>query len=117
MTAKSQSCGWQIEWRNKQWVFADTGEPLTVRPCIFCNRQQQKVLVKIPADLSCTGFTRFKYENIDACIAPIVQALQQAGIDMRGSCCGHGKTDGNIHLQDGRILIIKQKADSYLAKL
>ena len=66
------------------------------------------VWVKIPADLSCTGFARFKYEQVDFCIASIIQALQQGGIDMRGSCCGHGKADGYIALQDGRELIIRK---------
>lgn len=64
------------------------------------------VMVKIPEDLSCTGFSKFKYEDIDECIAPIVEALQKGAIDMRGSCCGHGKGTGDIHLQDGRVLII-----------
>jgi hypothetical protein len=35
-----------------------------------------------------------------------VEALQQGGVDMRSSCCGHGKTFGNIQLQDGRVLLI-----------
>jgi len=66
----------------------------------------RNVLVKIPEDLSCTGYARMKHEAIDACIAPIVEALQRGCIDMRGSCCGHGKGVGDIHLQDGRVLII-----------
>lgn len=65
------------------------------------------VRVKIPADLSCIGKERWKYTKIDKCIAPLVRALQKGGIDMRGSCCGHSKVDGHIHLQDGRVLIIK----------
>lgn len=64
------------------------------------------VYVKIPADLSCTGEKRWKHAQIDSCIADIVEALQQGGIDMRGSCCGHGKGFGDIHLQDGRVLLI-----------
>ena len=74
------------------------------------------VKVKIPADLSCTGKEHWAIRQIDRCIAPIVKALQKGGIDMRGSCCGHGKMDGYIHLQDGRILIIKQDGDKYLAE-
>lgn len=70
-------------------------------------RETTVVRVKISADLSCDGREKWKDCRIDECIAPIVQALQEAGIDMRGCCCGHGE-DGNIHLQDGRILIIKQ---------
>lgn len=71
------------------------------------------VRVKIPADLACEGVGKWKEMGIDACIAPLVKALQAGGIDMRGSCCGHGRGDGNIHLQDGRILIIKQDGDGY----
>lgn len=65
------------------------------------------VLVKVPADLSAEGVEKWKRAPIDACVAPIVAALQAAGIDMRGSCCGHGG-DGEIELQDGRVLIIRR---------
>lgn len=66
----------------------------------------KEVRVKIPADLSCDGRAKWKDAKIDSCIAPLVQALQDGGIDMRGSCCGHGNGIGDIHLQDGRILLI-----------
>jgi len=69
---------------------------------------EKTVRVKIPADLSYTGNERQKDAKIDSCIADIVEALQAAGIDMRASCCGHGK-QGSILLQDGRKLIITQK--------
>jgi hypothetical protein len=64
------------------------------------------VKVQIPADLSCDGTAREKEVGIDSCIAPIVEALQKGGIDMRGSCCGHGELQGHIDLQDGRGLLI-----------
>lgn len=64
------------------------------------------VRVKIPADLNATGEARWKDKAIDACIADLVQALQGGGIDMRGSCCGHGEEYGDIALQDGRVLIV-----------
>ena len=76
--------------------------------------EYELVNVKIPADLSHTGKNFWKYCQIDKCIAPIVKALQEGGIDMRGSCCGHGERDGDIHLQDGRILVIKKDGDKYL---
>lgn len=66
----------------------------------------KRVYVKIPEDLSCTGFTKFQHEDIDECIANIVNALQVSGVDMRGCCCGHGKGIGDIQLQDGRSLLI-----------
>lgn len=84
----------------------------------MCERgTTEPVLVKVPADLSCTGETRWKLAQIDACIAPLVRALQLGGVDMRGSCCGHGRREGHIHLQDGRVLLIldKEHAELYLA--
>lgn len=62
--------------------------------------------VTIPASLSHTGEQRQKLVGIDACIAPIVKALNDAGITTVSSCCGHGKRPGNIALADGRELII-----------
>ena len=71
-----------------------------------CRDDTVPVLVKIPADLSCTGEEKWKECPIDACIARLVWALQQAGVDMRSSCCGHGGSEGEITLQDGRMLLI-----------
>ena len=65
------------------------------------------VYVRIPADLSHTGHAYWAWKTIDGCIADIVTALQAAGINMRGSCCGHGKDHGIISLEDGRTLIIQ----------
>lgn len=69
-------------------------------------RNTAEVLVKIPEDLSCWGINYWKYMKIDSCIAPIVEALQKGGINMRGSCCGHERAPGYIELQDGRIIQI-----------
>lgn len=79
--------------------------------------EHKLVKVKIPADLSHSGKSYWRLKGIDKCIASIVEALQKGGIDMRGCCCGHFKGDGHIHLQDGRILIIKKDGKDYLAKL
>lgn len=68
------------------------------------------VRVRVAADLSCTGRSKWKRMQIDRCIAPLVQALQQGGVNMLGSCCGHGKREGYIHLDDGRCLLILSKA-------
>lgn len=72
----------------------------------------KRVYVKVPADLSSTGSDKWKFAKIDACIADLVKALQESRIDMRGSCCGHGKMYGDIHLQDGRVLLILQEKDA-----
>lgn len=66
------------------------------------------VWVRVPADLSHTGQLRWKLAQIDSCIAPIVRALQTRGVDMRGSCCGHGESDGSIELQDGAVIVVPQ---------
>ena len=72
------------------------------------HRDTVSVRVKIPADLSYTRKERWKMAKIDGCIAPIVRALQVGGIDMRASCCGHERGEGLIHLQDGRVLLIRR---------
>lgn len=44
--------------------------------------------------------------DVDASIAPIVAALNAAGVETIASCSGHGHRPGNIALRDGRELII-----------
>jgi len=74
----------------------------------MCFRGNEIILkVPIPANLSHTGEFRLALKPIDSCIAPIVKALNDAKIYTAGCCCGHGETDGNIILHDGRILIIR----------
>lgn len=47
---------------------------------------------------------------IDSCIAEIVDALNRGGVRTIGSCCGHGKGDGDVLLADGRRLVVTLKA-------
>lgn len=49
-----------------------------------------------------------RVEFIDPCIAHIIAALNAANIITTCSCCGHGKTDGTIMLDDGRVLTITE---------
>jgi len=65
--------------------------------------------VLVPKELSYTGKARWEIKGIDTCIAPIVKALNDAGIYTSNSCCGHGKEDRSILLQDGRELIIRRR--------
>lgn len=69
-----------------------------------------KLLVLVPANLSHNGEAHWKWVGVDRCIAPIVDALNKAGIFTSQSCCGHGKADGSILLHDGRELIIRQNS-------
>jgi hypothetical protein len=64
------------------------------------------LLVPIPAELSHNGEFHWAEKGIDACIAPIVQALNDAGIYTANCCCGHGKAPGWISLHDGRTVLI-----------
>jgi hypothetical protein len=63
--------------------------------------------VPIPAGLSHTGEARWAVKPVDSCIAPIVRALNDAGIYTAACCCGHGERDGEIVLQDGRTLVVR----------
>lgn len=65
----------------------------------MCNQDEvRRVKVKMAADIAVEGRVIWKEALIDKCIADLVEALQTGGIDMRGSCCGHGKAIGEIHL-------------------
>jgi hypothetical protein len=64
------------------------------------------VKVPIPAGLSHTGEFRWDTKPVDRCMAPLVEALNDAGIYTSSSCCGHGQYQGNILLHDGRSLIL-----------
>lgn len=70
------------------------------KSCSYCGLRQ--VWVKAPH-----GIVVESYVYVDACIAPLVRALNVAGIMTTESCCGHGKENGVVFLQDGRILRIQ----------
>lgn len=44
--------------------------------------------------------------GIDPCVAPIVQALYDAGLKPVASCCGHGVKPAEVRLEDGRDVLI-----------
>lgn len=44
--------------------------------------------------------------GIDECIKPLIKALNDCGMETIASCCGHGYTNGNVILKDGREIII-----------
>lgn len=64
------------------------------------------VSVLVPASVSCTGSDRRAQKPIDRCLAPIVKALDRAGVRMTGSCCGHGRGPATIALEDGSELVL-----------
>lgn len=62
--------------------------------------------LEIPADCSHSGKAYIKNVGVDACLAPIIKALNDSGIKTVSSCCGHGKALGCIALADKRWLLI-----------
>ena len=55
------------------------------------------------------GFTT---AGVDACIAPLIQALNDGGFQTIASCCGHRIRPGIITLEDGRELFILPNYES-----
>lgn len=56
------------------------------------------VRVWIDPALSHSGIGYWKTAQIDRCIAAAVQGLQEVGVNMLASCCGHGNGAGRIDL-------------------
>ena len=52
-----------------------------------------------------------RVRHVDYCIADLVAALNAANITTIMSCCGHGKMDGEIVLEDGRVLKIENLSE------
>lgn len=71
----------------------------------MCRHGKTEVLrVNVPAGLSYTRESRWTFKHVDQCIAPVVSALNAAGVLTANSCCGHGKGLASIILQGGREL-------------
>jgi len=73
--------------------------------CVWGKTRRMRVTV--PAELSHTGKERTAWKDVDFCISGIVKALNDGGARTIASCCGHGKTDGEIVLADGRTLTVR----------
>ena len=72
---------------------------------------QVKRMLPVQAAFSRTGKRYVREWPIDACIAPLVDALNDAGIATAASCCGHGKGPGHIVTEDGRVLEIHKLSE------
>lgn len=70
-----------------------------VKPKQCCEMGTYDCQVLMPINIRVRG--------IDFCISDIVAALNAANIKTLASCCGHDKMDGNIILEDGREISIK----------
>ena len=62
-------------------------------------------IIKLAYPMPNSGRTEI---GVDACIAPLIQILNNYGIHTVGCCCGHGKANGSVlYEQDGEIQEIK----------
>lgn len=77
---------------------------------------QELCLVPIPAELSHNDKFHWSLKGVDTCLAPVVNALNAAGVYTSNCCCGHGSGEGAIFLHDGRVLVVRD-GDEYLAQL
>lgn len=66
--------------------------------CCLCGSYEHQIPMPIKG----------RRRDVDLCIADILAALNAANILTVASCCGHGKQDGSIELEDGRTLTIKK---------
>lgn len=90
-----------------KWGTAETVKlaEINLKSCTKEQHKKRAIILKLQED----------EERIDSCIASIVQALNNYEIMTIVSCCGHGKTFGNIYLKDGRILLIINDGNKYRA--
>ena len=66
-------------------------------------------IIKLAYPMPNSGRTEI---GVDACIAPLIQILNNYGIHTVGCCCGHGKANGSVlYEQGGEILEIKIPMD------
>lgn len=78
---------------------------VTMQPLRDSGEEGDQYCEHHPDDIRCQGEWK-KMCGIDKCIASIVRVLEENGIRMLASCCGHGKCDGNILLLDYSELVI-----------
>jgi hypothetical protein len=77
---------------------------------------RETAIVTLAHALKISGRTEIE---VDACIAPLVQALNDAGVHTVGCCCGHFKQPGSILILQGEeqlaLLLPRQQERPLLA--
>ena len=114
MTVISHANGKEVYYSPDEeiWRYTDNNEPVRdMDPCGCCGENPERMLVNVSAESSSTGRSHWKITEVDACIAPFVEALNNFGILTANCCCGHKKSSGTIILQDGRVLVLMERAE------
>lgn len=54
--------------------------------------------------------------DIDACLAPLVRALNAGGFPTIASCCGHGRMPPSVILNDDRFIVVltREQWEAYI---
>lgn len=67
-------------------------------------RETKLLSVCIPVHLSYKKQQYWGIKEVDACLAPVVNALNKLGCLTASCCCGHGVSKGSIILHDGVVI-------------
>ena len=62
-------------------------------------------------------FSNRKEIKVDACLAPLVQMLNDYGIETIACCCGHGKTAKSYIRISSKNILLTQLGDGFSAHL
>lgn len=119
MTATSYRDGREMHFDREKyaWIFSDTGEVFAKMGTCDCSCYDDCNLPVQPVEVNLkSGRKDIRY--IDNCIAILVEELNKHGIRTHSaSCCGHGKENGYIFIDEdsirdgefGKMLVIKKK--------
>lgn len=108
MVPTSHSNGWPIQFDGTVWRYSDSGAVVNhERACARCGLAP--VVVRLHHSTPQRGLTE---ADVDACIAPLVQGLNAAGLQTTAACCGHGHRPGRVSLEDGRELLVLPTAQA-----
>jgi len=101
MAITSHSNGHEIKYVNGEWE----------KDLVICKKCGKKnVLVNLCTPRHCSNLNTAK---VDACIAPLIQILNDFGVKTRNCCCGHGEYQGIIIIeQDNERIDLKLKNDN-----
>ena len=104
-------CKWGTYEKVRVTIQPYSGYPQPWR--IFWLSLKEKSFTKDIFSMSLKRYKEWKKQcSIDKCIASIVRVLEENGVRMLASCCGHGKADGHILLLDHTKLTIPMKFTS-----
>lgn len=70
-----------------------------------------RLRVPIRSDLAHDGKFSWAERQIDACIAPLVERLNESGLLTANACCGHGKMQPEIIMHDGTSVFPSQLSE------